>query len=551
MTRLVAAATLFCIGAAAQCATLITNIRGYSTSAGTLTTFSELLIDGDRVVATGSGELAGEHPDASRIDGRGRAVLPGLIDAHGHVSDLGFAAERLDLVDVPSLAAATAAVAAFAAANPESAWVLGRGWNQVLWDGGEFPTAADLDAAVADRPVWLSRIDGHAGWANTAALAAAGIDETTATPAGGRILTDADGRPTGVLVDAAMQLVEAAIPRPGDADLERAISAALARLAAQGVTSVHDAGVPIAEARVYRRLAERGAMPIRVYAMLAGAGRHLDAFGKPLHDAGGGFLTIASVKLFADGALGSRGAALLADYSDEPGNRGLLLADAAELAAAIRKSNAAGFQAAVHAIGDAANKAALDAFDEVQGGKADPFRNRIEHAQIVRRRDLERFAALGVIASMQPIHATSDKNMAEDRVGPVRILGGYAWQSMLAAGAVVAAGSDFPVEPFNPLFGLHAAVTREDRDGLPDGGWYPDEALTREQALRAFTYHAAYAAHQEDRLGQLAPGMQADFVVLDGDFFTVDADELWQIRVLETWVNGERVFTATERNHAD
>ncbi|MEO0996190.1 MAG: amidohydrolase, partial [Pseudomonadota bacterium] len=518
----------------------------------TLTTFSELLLDGEHVVATGTGELAGKHPDATRVDGRGRTVVPGLIDAHGHVSGLGFAAERVDLVDVPSLSAATNAVAAFAAANPDTAWVLGRGWNQVLWDGDGFPTAADLDAAVPDRPVWLRRIDGHAGWANTAALAAAGIDETTATPTGGRILTDADGRPSGVLIDAAMQLVEAVIPPPGDADLERVISAALARLASRGVTSVHDAGVPIAETRVYRRLAGRGAMPVRVYAMLAGAGRHLDAFGEPLHDAGGGFLTIAGVKLYADGALGSRGAALLADYSDEPGNRGLLFADTAALAADIRKSNAAGFQAAVHAIGDAANKVVLDAFERAQGDDAGALRNRIEHAQIVRREDLERFAALEVIASMQPIHATSDKNMAEDRVGPTRILGGYAWRSMLAAGAVVAAGSDFPVEPENPLFGLHAAVTRKDRGGQPDGGWYPDEALTREQALRAFTYHAAYAARQEGWLGQLAAGMKADFVVLDRDFFTADADDLWRIRVLETWVNGKRVFTAAaERNDAD
>lgn len=527
----------------AQGATLVHNVRGYSVSATALTRYSEFVFDHGVVVAVGSGELTRQFPDAKKIDGRGKTVLPGLIDAHGHVAGLGFGAEQIVLTDTRSLREALGKVAIFADANPDTDWLLGFGWNQVLWENPEFPVSADLDRIVAERPVWLERVDGHAGWANTAALKAAGITASTADPAGGRIHRDESGQPTGVLVDAAMKIVEAVIPPESEQGLSRVIPAALGRLAALGVTGVHDAGVSSLETKVYRELADRNKLPIRVYAMLDEAGEVLTEFDKPLRNYAEGMLTIASVKIYADGALGSRGAAMIGPYSDESDNTGLLFGTTKEIAASIKRSNEFGFQANVHAIGDRANQVVLDAFESVQGAKPSTLRNRIEHAQIVTLNDIDRFAELGIIASMQPIHATSDKNMAEDRVGPSRIRGGYAWRRMLDSGVVIAGGSDFPVEPENPMFGLHAAVTRKDRQGKPDGGWYRDQALTREEALRAFTQAAAYASHQEAMLGQILPGYRADFIMIDQDYFTMPADDIWQIKVLQTWVNGRKVYS--------
>lgn len=540
---MLACAVLAQIQSGAQAATLIHNVRGYSVSATELTRYSEFVFDKGLIIAIGSGELGRQFPDAKKIDGRGKTVLPGLIDAHGHVAGLGFGAEQIVLADTRSLQEALGKVAIFADANPETGWLLGFGWNQVLWEKPEFPNSADLDRIVAERPVWLERVDGHAGWANTAALAAAGITAATTDPAGGRILRDDNGQPTGVLVDAAMDIVEAVIPPESEAGLRRVIPAALERLAALGVTGVHDAGVSTLETKVYRALADRNKLPIRVYAMLDEAGDVLTEFDKPLRNHAEGMLTIASVKIYADGALGSRGAAMIGPYSDEPGNTGLLFGTSKEIAASIQRSNEFGFQANVHAIGDRANQVVLDAFESVQGARPSTLRNRIEHAQIVTLDDIDRFATLGVIASMQPIHATSDKNMAADRIGPARLRGGYAWRRMLDAGVVIAGGSDFPVEPENPMFGLHAAVTRKDRQGEPDGGWYPDQALTREEALRSFTQAAAYASHQEAMLGQILPGHRADFILIDHDFFAMPADDIWKIKVLQTWVNGRKVYS--------
>ena len=536
---------LITCGAAAE--TVLHDIAGYTPTSAGIRQFSVLVFGDDgRVIAIGNDALIGDYPDARVIDGNGFSVLPGLIDAHAHLYGLGLLATQLDLAGVPSVEQAVEMIAEQARANAYSAWLLGRGWNQVLWPVREFPTAADIDAVVSDRPVWLRRIDGHAAWANSAAMAIAGIDDDTPDPVGGKILRDENGVATGVFIDKAMNLVETHIPDPTDADYRSGLGAAIDRLLTLGITGVHDAGVGKQQAEVYMSMADDGELGIRVYAMIAGSGDDLDAIGEPIRGYGNDHLDVISVKLYADGALGSRGAAMLEPYDDDSENRGLLFYTQNELEAMVRKANGMGFQVGIHAIGDKANRMALDVFDAVQDGRPSPLRNRVEHAQIVAIDDIPRFAELGVVAAMQATHATSDMNMAEDRIGADRLKGGYAWRRMLDAGAVLANGSDFPVELPNPFHGLYATVTRQDRNGQPDGGWYSDQALTREEALYSFTLAAAYAAHQEDRLGSLEPGKWADFIVTDRDFFTVAASEIDDIRVLQTWVGGELAYSSTE-----
>ncbi|RZV38488.1 MAG: amidohydrolase [Chromatiales bacterium] len=538
--------TIACAPAGA--ATVWHNINGYTSSTDGIVRFSVLVIDdAGRVVATGENGLLDDYADAERIDGQGRSLLPGLIDAHAHVAGLGFLKTSLDLTGTPSVEDAVAAIRQYAADKPTVRWITGRGWNQVLWPVQAFPTAAQIDAVVADRPVWLRRIDGHAGWANSKALALAGIDDDTPDPVGGKILRDNNGHATGVLIDRAMDLVSAQVPQPNKAESRAAIKAAVDTLLAEGITGVHDAGINIANAEIYMSMADDGELGLRIYAMTGGAGEVLDAIGKPIHAYGNDHLEIASVKLYTDGALGSRGAAMIEPYSDDPENRGLPFWTQEELNAMVEKANGMGFQVGIHAIGDLGNRMALDAFARAQDGKPSPLRNRIEHSQIVTLDDIPRFAELGIVASMQATHATSDKNMAEDRVGPDRILGGYAWRRMLDAGVVLANGSDFPVELSNPFHGLYASVTRQGRDGEPDGGWYADQALTRAEALHSFTLASAHAARQDDRLGSLEPGKWADFIIIDRDYFTIPAAEIDDIVVLETWVGGEQAYTREGR----
>lgn len=544
-TRFRALAILLALAAPdAGADTVLHNINGFTSTDDGIVEFSALVIDNaGRVAATGDAGLLQRYPDAARIDGEGRTVLPGLIDAHAHVAGLGFLKTSLDLTGVPSLEEAVQAIDTYAKDKRHIRWITGRGWNQVLWPVKEFPTAADIDAVVSDRPVWLRRIDGHAGWANSKALELAGIDNDTPDPVGGKIIRDNQGRATGVLIDRAMDLVTAQVPAPNKSDLRTAIKAAVATLLSEGITGVHDAGIDLVSAETYMSMADDGELGMRIYAMSGGAGDVLDAIGKPIHAYGDDRLEIASVKLYTDGALGSRGAAMIEPYSDDPENRGLPFWTQEQLDAMVMKANGMGFQVGIHAIGDLGNQMALDAFARAQGGKPSPLRNRIEHSQIVTLEDIPRFAELGVIASMQATHATSDKNMAEDRVGPDRILGGYAWRRMLDAGVVLANGSDFPVELSNPFHGLYASVTRQGRDGEPEGGWYADQALTRAEALHSFTLAAAYAARQEDRLGSLEPGKWADFIVIDRDYFSVPAAEIDDIVVLETWIAGQRVYS--------
>ncbi len=534
---------LFFVGTVGATETAFHNVTGYTSTQTGLHTFSVLVIDHDgKVAATGGPELLQQYPAALRIDGGGHGLLPGLTDAHAHMYGLGFLAISLDLAGTPSIDDATRRIADYAEDHPHADWIQGRGWNQVLWLVQEFPTAADIDAVVSDRPVWLRRIDGHAGWANTATLKIAGINDDTLDPIGGKIVRDDNGHATGVLIDKAMDLVTVQVPLPNKDDIRSAYVQAMAALLPLGMTGVHDMGISFDEAEVYMSLADDDALHMRIYAMLSDTGANLDAMGKPLIAYGKDRLDIRAVKIYADGALGSRGAAMLEPYSDDVENRGLPFVNDDELFAFVDKANRMGFQVGIHAIGDRGNRLALDAVTRAQDGKPSPLRNRIEHAQIIALEDIPRFAALGVIASMQPTHATSDMNMAEDRIGPERIKGGYAWRRLLNSGAVIASGSDFPVELANPFHGLYAAVTRQDRNGYPQGGWYPGEALSREEALHSFTLAAAFAAHQEDRLGSLEPGKWADFILIDRDYFEIPPDQIDDIQVLETWVAGKRVY---------
>jgi predicted amidohydrolase YtcJ len=527
-------------------ATLIDNIHGYTLAGTRLHRFSGLVFEDGKVVQAGdAAALRKRFPNARVVNGGGKTLLPGLIDAHGHVIDLGFVATRVFLYDTQSLAQAQDRIRSYAKANPDRAWLLGGGWNQVTWKLGRFPTASELDTVVSDRPAVLSRIDGHAEWLNTKALQAAGITSDSKDPVGGRIERTVDGNPSGVLVDKAMDLAEQAIPKPTDADRREALTAALAHMNSVGLTSAGDAGDTAADIALYKDLADQHLLTVRIYAMIADTGADFIALSKngPLIGYGDDRLTVRSVKLFADGALGSRGAALLAPYSDQPDQHGLLFMSDKDMEGKMETALKAGYQVNVHAIGDAANRQVLDSFEaayEVVGGRQ--LRNRIEHAQVVAPADIPRFKQLDLIASMQPTHATSDKNMAEDRIGKGRIKGAYAWRSFLDQGTRIAGGSDFPVESDNPFFGLHAAVTRTDHAGLPVGGWHPEQAMTLLEAFRAFTVDAAYAQHQEKALGSLESGKWADFVLIDRDLFKIAPADIWKIKVEQTWVAGAKVF---------
>jgi len=525
---------------AAMARTVVVNADGFTLDDnGALHRFATLVVGDDgRVAATLAAGVT--PPEGTRVDVHGATVMPGLIDAHGHVMELGFQALSVDLTATKSLAEALAQVKAYAAAHPEARWIVGGGWNQEIWRLGRFPTAVELDTAVADRPVYLSRVDGHAGWTNSKGLAIAGVTAATPDPAGGRIEHTATGAPAGVFVDAAKEIVARQLPPATPTESAAALTKALAIMAAVGVTGIADMGTDAATWALYRDYDRDHRLTTRITAMASGI-ETLRVIGSPVAWSGDERLSLPGVKLYADGALGSRGAWLKADYSDAPGNRGLRFHPDATLRGWVDEATARGFQVAVHAIGDAANAQVLDAFARVPAATRDRLRLRIEHAQIVDPADLPRFARLGVIASMQPTHATSDKNMAGARLGEARLAGAYAWRTLLDTHARLAFGSDVPVESPNPFFGLHAAVTREDHDGNPPGGWRATQKLTAVEALAAFTTGAAFAAHGETRVGTLTPGKWADFIVVDRNLFTGAPTDIWRTRVLQTWVGGQRV----------
>ena len=528
--------------------TLVSNARVYTMDAGgtmiesgalALSSAGEILGIGD------SGSMAEAFAGAEQVDLAGRTVLPGLIDTHGHLYGLALAYTQADLVGAANTMEVMERLRRFAATLPDGDWLLGRGWDQNDWPEQMFPDREDLDAEFPDRPVWLVRIDGHAGWANSAALAQADQDLSGAwQPQGGSIHRDESGEATGILVDKAMELVAGTIPPPSAELVDAALDRALQTLVSLGLTGVHDPGVNRSVVALYEAKIGSGALPLRVYAMADGAGATLDwlcaegAVADP-----GGRLVMRSVKLYADGALGSRGAALLGDYSDERGNQGLLFLTDTELQEQMRRAMSCGLQLGVHAIGDRGNRQVLDAYAALLPEFPDnPGRHRVEHAQLLHPADIPRFAELGVIAAMQPVHATSDMYWAEDRLGPSRLAGAYAWRSLLQSGARLAFGSDFPVEAVNPMLGIYAAVTRQDLSGWPAGGWQAQERITREAAIRAFTLDGAYAAFMEGEVGSLETGKRADFIVLDRDVMRVPAAEIPEVRVLQTWVDGRRVF---------
>lgn len=507
-----------------------------------------LAFDADgRVLASGSAPsvraLLEERGNEVREVVQDGTVIPGLIDAHGHLMGLGESLMQADLVGTLGLDQIIERLRAKEGDLPDGAWLLGRGWDQNDWAVAEFPAAADLDREFPERPVWLERVDGHAGWANSAALRAAGIHRDTPDPEGGRILRDDKGAPTGVLIDNAMNLVVRKLPAPDRAWQRRALRTALDAAVAAGLTGVHDAGVSREGLALYRELADDELLPLRVYAMADGASGALDDLCRDgLYRHAGGRLEMRAVKLYADGALGSRGAALLADYADEPGNRGLLVEASERLAAIIRRAAGCSVQPAVHAIGDRANRAVLDAYASLTPEQRKQLRPRVEHAQVVDPDDIPRFAQLGVIASMQPTHATSDMPWAEKRVGASRLRGAYAWRRFLDSGAALALGSDFPVERVDPVLGLYAAVNRQDARGKPDGGWLPDQRMTLAEAIDGFTRGAAYAGHAEAEVGTLEAGKRADFVVLATDPFKLRGRGLLALKIRSTWVDGEQVW---------
>jgi predicted amidohydrolase YtcJ len=500
---------------------------------------------GDLVVEHGRFAAGDRAPtaEAATLDCDGGFVTPGLHDAHGHLLGLGTALAEVDLAGAPSFAAVVDRVRAAAAQRPAGEWILGRGWDQNRWPDKAMPHHRELSAAVPDHPVWLVRVDGHAGLANARALAAAGIARGSSAPAGGEILVDGAGEPTGVLVDAAMQAVP--VPPLTPAQVRARLLAAHDECLRHGLTCVHDAGVAAATLEQMVALHAEGRWRLRTYVLLAASERELIARGP--WQTGDGLIVVRAVKAMADGALGSRGAALLEPYADRPGYRGLVGMPKGAVQALAQFCADHGMQLCTHAIGDAANRTVLDAYAAVQvaGGLA-PRRFRIEHAQVIAADDFARFAALGVLASMQPTHLTSDMPWAPDRLGPERTSRAYAFRTFLRHGVVVPFGSDFPVEPVDPRLGLHAATTTRG-PGSPPAGWRPDQKLSREEALRGFTLHAAWAMHAEAELGTIEPGKIADFTVWDRDLRTCSDDELLRAKVLLTVVAGRVVYDGRSR----
>ncbi len=531
--------------------TLYYNVNGYTlSSGGGLQRFRAMVVGDDGKVK----QILAE-PDRRRlprtqysVDGRGRTMMPGLIDAHGHVMGLGMQALQLDLSDTRSLQEAQQRIRAYAAANPSPRWIIGRGWNQERWGLGRFPTAADLDGIVPDRPVWLERVDGHAGWANSVAMREAGITAQSRAPQGGRIEM-AGRQPSGIFVDAAMPLVEQAIPTVLARTRDLALTQAQEIMLSMGLTSVADMGTSVDDWMTMRRAGDTGRLRMRILSYSSGIEPLLTVAGTGptpwLYD---NRLRMVGVKLYLDGALGSRGAWLKQDYRDAAGQRGLPLVSDTVLRNLMSRAAMDGFQVAVHAIGDRANAELLSAIEELSDTYRGDRRWRIEHAQIVDPADLARFSRNGIIASMQPVHQSSDWRMAEARMGMDRLRGAYAWASMLRGNVPLAFGSDFPVESPNPFHGLAVAISRVDAEGQPPGGWLPEQRITLEQALAGFTRTAAFASFAEDRLGTLEPGRMADFIFIDRDIFrTSNPNEIRETQVLETYVGGQQVWSSERR----
>jgi hypothetical protein len=514
----------------------------------------------------------------TRVDLEGAFVCPGLVDAHAHVLGFGLGLDRVDLVGAASLDETLDRVGRFVVRRREEGydgWIRGRGWDQNDWPVTAFPTRRDLDRVTESYPVVLTRIDGHAVWVNSRALALAGITGDTPDPPGGKIHHDTDGRPTGILVDAAKDPVLAVVPGPDDAAKAGAIRRAAAAMARAGLTGVHDMGMSASELAVYRRLDRDGELGVRIYGALSVEDPDLERVlaAGPDREWGHGGFRLGMIKFYMDGALGSRGAVLLAPYADDPGNEGLLITSPEALRDGMARGLGAGFQCAVHAIGDRANRIALDVWEGLRNAWIEGDRARfvvpppghaligdreavrppvrLEHAQVLAVADIPRVGALGVVASMQPTHCTSDMPWAPERLGAARLAGAYAWRSLADGGALVASGSDFPVESHDPRFGLFAAVTRRAPGSDPETRWSPDQRLSRDEALASFTAAPAYVSGDLHRMGTLAAGKLADFVVFDRNLVTCDPDAILTARTLLTVVGGRAVYADPEAPFAD
>ncbi|MCC3860192.1 amidohydrolase [Pseudemcibacter aquimaris] len=530
----------------AEASTLLYNINGFTMEDGKLKQFSAIEYDEGKVLRT----FKEANPDINadeRMDGEGRTVLPGLIDTHGHISWHGRALSSVDLIGAADEKEAQDRVREFVGRPNSNGWLWGRGWNQEHWPTKEFPTKETLDALTTDIAIVLNRIDGHAVWVNSKTLELVGIDRNTPEPQGGQILKDENGEPTGVLVDTAMNLVYEVMPENDHETLQEEIMIALNDMVSLGTTSAHDAGIKSDEVRAMLALREKEIMPARVYAMLD----ILDASNDQYLEAGiitdnKAMMEIRAVKILSDGAMGSRGAAMLEDYTDSHGYRGDMLFKPEEMEHHMVRAMAHGFQVNTHAIGDRANREVLDMYERLQDEPLRrKMRHRVEHAQIIDADDILRFKELGVAASIHPTHATSDMGMVETRIGMERVEeGGYAWRTLWESGAHLGGGSDFPVEPVNPFYGLHAVITSQDRDGNPLDGWMPNQTLNREQAFDLFTAKAAFLGHQENEIGQLSPGYWADFIILDRNYFEIPAEDIWKIKVVKTFVAGKEVYSA-------
>ena len=544
---LAAGAALIALASPAMADTLLDNVDGVTlNAANAIDRFSGLVIGDDgrikQVLRRGDKRPRTDYA----IDGKGQFLMPGLIDSHAHVMSVGFGAMTLDLSETKSLAEALAKIGAYAKAHPDRPWILGRGWNQELWPEKRFPTAAELDAVVGDRPVWLSRVDGHAAWANSKAIVLAGVTAATKDPAGGKIeRTQPGGKPAGVFVDNAQELVDKVVPAPRPEDRDFAFSLAQDIFFSRGVTAAADMGTSIEDWQAYRRAGDTGTLRMRVMSYASGIDNMVLIGGPgPTPWLYQDRLRLNGVKLYADGALGSRGASLKAPYADAPGTKGLRITENTAIKNMMSRAAMDHFQIAVHAIGDEADASMLAAFDELSATYGGDRRWRIEHAQIVDPADIPLFGKHGIIASMQPVHQTSDRLMAEKRLGPDRLKGAYAWKSIAATGAKLAFGSDAPVELADPFAGMAAAISREGPDGEPAGGWQPQERVTREEALAGYTVNGAYAGFAEGRFGRLVAGERADFLFVDRDPLLASPRELAQTQVLQVYVNGRLVWDA-------
>lgn len=527
---------------------ILTNATVY-TMDDSLRTAEAIAIRDGRILAVGSTQEIRERFVSRHIENCSTmTIIPGLNDAHLHLLGLGRALRQVDLVGTSSYAEVLSLIRAKISETPPDLWIQGRGWDQNDWPEKEFPTNTELNAVSPDHFVFVKRIDGHAALANHRALQAAGITRLTPDPPGGKIIRHTNGDPTGVLIDNAMELVSPFIPQPTLQEDSIALELAMQSCLRVGLTSVHDPGIDTTGLRAYRHAGLNGQLKVRVYAMLDGmdtalVSRQLASGPEVgLYD---NFFSLASIKLYADGALGSRGAALLEPYDDDSGNRGLLLTPPSFIERVTAQALTSGFQVCTHAIGDRGNREVLAAYASAlrqTGMDGKQKRLRIEHAQVVHPDDIRTFAELGIVASMQPTHCTSDMYWAEQRIGPVRVRGAYAWKSMRKAGVVVAGGSDAPVESNHPLWGIYAAVTRQDHKLFPESGWQPQEKLDRMESVSMFTRDAAYAEFAENFKGRIRKGMAADLTVLSKDIMTIEPLEILSTQILMTVVEGQIAF---------